>query len=50
MIEKLFQFELTKLKEELIYFYGDESEDSFKEHLMEIKEFIKEGEFTNNER
>ena len=39
---------LNNLKKELINFYGNESENSFKEHFEKFKEFIKEREFPND--
>jgi hypothetical protein len=44
---KSFEKGLRNLKEELIHFYGDESENSFKENIEKMKEFIKEREFPN---
>ncbi len=44
---KLFKDGLNNLKLELIKFHGDESENSFNENFMKIKEFINEGEFPN---
>ena len=45
MSEKLFKEGLSKLKEELINFYGDESENSFNNNFKKIKEFIKKENF-----
>jgi hypothetical protein len=44
---KSFEKGLRNLKEEVIHFYGDELENSFKENIEKMKEFIKEREFPN---